>query len=70
MTQEEIEKYSAMDEKKAMIYSAICFFLGMFIVSAIVFWPLAIWQLWKYNKIKMAKKLKNETEMKNKAENW
>jgi len=54
-----------MDEKKAIIYSAICFFLGMFVISTIVFWPIAIWQLWKYNQIKKAKILIKEIGMDN-----
>jgi hypothetical protein len=56
MTQEEIKRFSEMDETKALILSITFAAIGLFIVLAIIFWPLAGYQLWKYLKIKEAKK--------------
>jgi len=58
MTQEEIEKFSGMDETKALIISIILFAIGFFVILAIVCWPIAGYHLWKYFKIIEAKKLK------------
>jgi hypothetical protein len=63
MTREEIIKFSNMDEKKALLFAIVFFLLGLFIVLAIVFWPLSGYQIWKYCKIKEAKNILNKEQV-------
>ena len=60
MTNEEIQRFSEQDEIKALILAIVFGALGLFIFLAIVFWPLGGYQLWKYFKIKEAKKLSGD----------
>jgi hypothetical protein len=57
MTDADIERFADQDEMKAMILAIVFGLIGLTVILAIVFFPLGGYQLWKYFKIKEAKRI-------------
>ncbi|HCC36542.1 MAG TPA: hypothetical protein DEQ14_02420 [Treponema sp.] len=70
MTEKEIEKWVAQDEKIFLILGIVVGALGLFGMlgfipyAVLVAWPIAGYNIWKYLKIKEAKKMKEERNTK------
>jgi hypothetical protein len=55
MIDADVERFACQDEMKALILAIVFGAIGLTVILAIVFFPLAGYQLWKYFKIKEAK---------------
>jgi hypothetical protein len=69
MTDADVERFACQDEMKALILGIVFGAIGLTIVLSIVFFPLAGYQIWKYFKIKEAKRIveyrKNQNSISN-----
>jgi len=70
MNEKEIEKWANKDEMASLILGIIIGLLGFFGMlgfipyAVLIAWPIAGYYIWKYFKIKEAKKIKDENNNK------